>query len=246
MTAKIVNTPRDLGAGTAVTPLPYGYLLIGAMVAPPSGPPFVRNDDRRSAVLTRLADHLRGVARLEPVVRATGYRAVLITPGRPPRFKPDLRPPRFDVVALVETNAPESLRDVGSSAPVEALRNVLHDSASRVKEIEARCIRAIGDVDKTPEGTYLFNFWAAADLDTALEVFDHLAPWFQAKTGLRNSTVLQPTNDDEFAFVNHARWDTNLVSIAANQFLRPSFYSFVRRNLGENQVEVYPSLYRRI
>jgi hypothetical protein len=246
MAAKIVHAPRDLGVAEAIAPPTYGYLLLCASVSPPKGPPFVRRDDRRNRVLTLLQEHLRRVAELDQVVRATGYRAVLITPGGAPKFKPDLRPPRFDVVALVETDSPDSLRAVGASAAVDTVRRVLSDSASTTKEIEARCIRAIADVDKTPDGTYLFNFWAAADRDTAIDVFEHLAPWFQAKTGLRNSTVLQPMNDDEFAFVNHARWDKNIGSIAADQFFRPSFYSFVRRNLADNQVAVFPALYRRL
>jgi hypothetical protein len=107
-------------------------------------------------------------------------------------------------------------------------------------------VRAIADVDETPTGTYLFNYWAAADPATAIEVWERLAPWFRTKTGLRNSTVLQSTDDDDFALINHARWDARLTTVAAHQFLRPSFYRFVRPNLAANQVHVYPALYHRI
>ena len=77
-------------------------------------------------------------------------------------------------------------------------------------------------------------------------MFDHLAPWFQTKTGLQNSTVLQSIDDDEFAFVNDARWDAGPLTIAAHQFLRPSFHRFVRPNLSANRIRVYPALYRRL
>ena len=246
MTATIINPRHDLRAVRLVDPPPYGYLLFGATVTPPKGPPVVRKDATRQAVLTRVAEHLEEVAQLAPVVRATGYRAVVIPPARPPEFRPDLVPPRFDVTVLIEIDSPDSLAEVAASPPITALRNLMHDSSSRLTEMRARCVKAIADVDKRADGTYLFNYWAAADRTTALEVFDHLAPWYQTKTGLQNSTVLQPIDDDEFAFVNHARWDAGPLAIAAHQFLRPSFHRFVRPNLAANHIQVYPALYHRI
>src|SRR5262249_51243384 len=198
----------------------------------PGGPPLVRPSRERSLVLNRLAGHIHQIGRLEPVVRATVYRAVLIPPGRRPSFRPDLEPPRFDVTVLIETDspepagrvanyAPESAGLVASSAPVVTARSLPRESAAGLAEMRSRCVRAIADVDKRTAGIYLFNFWAAADTGAALEVWAHLAPWFQAKTGLQNSTVLQPLADGDLAFVNHARWDTSLASIAAHHFLTP-------------------------
>jgi len=240
----ILNSRRDAGRATGLAPS-YGYLLMGATIVPPSGPPLVRPNRKRSVVLHRLADHMRQIRGLEPVMRATVYRAVLIAPGRRPPFQPDMEPPRFDVAVLIETDSPESAGRVANAAPVVSARNLLRESAARLVETQARCVRAIADVEKPAAGTYLFNFWAAADASAALEVWDHLAPWFQSKTGLANSTVLQPIADGDFAFVNHARWDTSPISIAAHQFLRPSFYTFVRRNLAANHIDVYPAMYRR-
>jgi hypothetical protein len=193
MTAALIKPRQDLGSVRLVEPPPYGYLLFGATVTPPKGPPIVRKDATRDAVLTRVSEHLEGVAQLEPVVRATGYRAVVIPPARPPEFRPDLEPPRFDVTVLVETDSPDSLAEVAASPPVTALRALLRGSASRLKEVRARCVKAIADVDKRAAGTYLFNYWAAADRTTALEVFDHLAPWFQTKTGLQTPPCYRPS-----------------------------------------------------
>jgi len=244
MPATIVNPRHDADRAAGVAPS-YGYLLMGASIAPPSGPPLVRPHRERSLVLNRLAQQIPQIERLEPVVRATVYRAVLIPPGRRPPFRPGLEPPRFDVTVLIEADSPESAGRVASSAPVVTARNLLRESAARLAEMQARCVRAIADVDKRPAGIYLFNFWAAADTSAALEVWEHLAPWFQSKTGLQNSTVLQPLAGGDFAFVNHARWDTGPAAIAAHQFLRPSFYTFVRRNLAVNHIHVYPALYRK-
>ena len=245
MSVTTVKSREDLGA-SLVTPPPYGYLLFGATVAPPKGPPIIRPNDTRTSVLARVSELLAPVGQLEPVVRATGYRALVIPPVRPPAFRPDVEPPRYDVMVLVETESPGSLAEISGSPAVSALRTLLHESASRLREVRARCVKAIADFDKPPAGTYLFNFWAAEDTEMALEVFDHLAPWFQAKTGLRNSTVLQSIGDDEFAFVNHARWDEHLLAVAARQLARPSFYRFVRPTLKANHIEVYPALYRRL
>ncbi len=246
MTVTIVHPQRDLDAPSLVPPPPYGYLLFGATIAPPSGPPIVRRNATRDSVLTRVAQQLGVLAEHDSVVRATGYRALVIPPARPPKFRPDLEPPRFDVTVLVETTSPDTVSEVAAAPALTALRSVLHESASHVKELQARCVKAIADVEKLESGTYLFNYWAAAERQTALEVFDHLAPWFQTKTGLQNSTVLQSLGDDEFAFVNHARWDSGVLTVAAHQFLRPSFHRFVRPTLAANNVQVYPALYRRL
>ena len=247
MTVTIVHPQSDLGVASLGVPPAYGYLLLGATVAPPRGLPVVRPDDTRQSLLMRVSEHLEVVAQHERIVRATAYRAVVIPPARPPKFQPDLDPPRFDVTVLVETESPDFLSDVAASEPVTSLLSDLHASASRVKEMRARCVKAIADVEKRASGTYLFNYWAAADRTTALEVFDHLAPWFETKTGLNNSTVLQAIDgDDEFAFVNHARWDAGPVTIALHQFVRPSFHRFVRPTLAANDITVYPALYRKV
>jgi hypothetical protein len=247
MPATIIHARHDLDEAPLAPSPPYGYLLVAASVAPPTGPPFVRPNATRRAVVARVADVLDGIATVEGVVRATGYRAVLIPPARAPEFRANLELPRFDLTVLVETDSPASLPGVGHSDSVASLREALHDWAIRVTEMRARCLRAIADVDKPPTGTYLFNYWAAPDPATALEVWERLAPWFRTKTGLRNSTVLQSVDDDgDLAFVNHARWDARLMTLAAHQFLRPSFYGYVRANLAANRIQVYPALYHRI
>lgn len=246
MMATIVNAKHDHGPASLIEPPNYCYLLLAATVAPPNGPPLLMPNPRRGRVLSGLAGLIRGAAALNGVLRATGYRAVLIPPAHAPRFRPDLLPPKFDVTVLIETDSAASLPDVALAPVITAMRDLLGESASRVKEMQARCVRAIADFDKPSEGVYLFNYWAAAESATALEVWEHLATWFQAKTGLQNSTVLQSTGDDDFAFVNHARWDARVSTIAVRQFLRPTFYTFVRSNLAANELQVYPALYRRI
>ena len=135
MSVTTVKSHEDLGVASLVTPPPFGYLLFGATVAPPKGPPIVRPDGTRQKVLERVSELLRPVGQLDTVVRATGYRAVVIPPGGPPAFRPDLEPPRFDVTVLVETESSGALAEITGASPVSALRAVLHESASRTREL---------------------------------------------------------------------------------------------------------------
>jgi hypothetical protein len=43
--------------------------------------------------------------------------------------------------------------------------------------------------------------------------------WYQAETGLDNSTLLAPIEGEtsDFVIVNHARWDSSLFSVLAKQ-----------------------------
>jgi hypothetical protein len=109
MAATMVHPRRDLDEAPLAPAPPYGYLLLAASIAPPTGPPLVRPNATRRAVLARLAEVLGGVATVDGVIRATGYRAVLIPPARPPEFRPDLEPPRYDVAIPVETESPALL-----------------------------------------------------------------------------------------------------------------------------------------
>jgi len=159
------------------------------------------------------AIHIHQIDRLEPVVRATVYRAVLIPPGRRPPFRPDLEPPRFDVTVLIETDPPGSAGRVAGSAPVVTARNLLRESAARLAQMQARCVRAIADVDKRPAGIYLFNFWAAADTGEALEIWEHFRAVFHAPPGALGHPA-HPRNRRGRASVTETILDAYRVSVA--------------------------------
>jgi hypothetical protein len=48
-------------------------------------------------------------------------------------------------------------------------------------------------------------------------VWDYLAGWYEAETGLDNSILLEPLKGEQsdYVLINHARWDGNLLLFMA-------------------------------
>lgn len=222
------------------TPPSSGYLYVAAVVAPPGRAPFVRANIRRTTLLTRLKALATDIEQLPDVIRVTVYRAVLIPPTGP-----DVpHPARFDVAALIETNSPAALDTVRAAEPYERMLSGIRSVAGDVHTMAARCLRYVGAVDRDRPGLFLFNHFLADDAKVATELWEHLAGWYVTETGLDNSTLLEPIDDDDYVFVNHARWDKSLPRLAAEQFAKKSFRSYVLANLRANHVVAMPGLYR--
>jgi hypothetical protein len=58
----------------------------------------------------------------------------------------------------------------------------------------------------------------------------------------RPGLFLQPIGDSQYAFVNHARWDYGVPRLWLRMFTKPSFWSFVQKNMNENQTGSMPTL----
>jgi hypothetical protein len=88
----------------------------------------------------------------------------------------------------------------------------------------------------------LFNHFAAANAAVMLKLWDHLAGWYVAESGLRNSVALAPLDGEsaDYAVVNWARWDVNPVAHFAGMLSKPSFWRFVTANLDENDAVSMP------
>jgi hypothetical protein len=240
MVARIVNSTSKYAPPAFTEPPKTGYLHLAASVAPPTGPPFVRPDAGRAALLDRLKDMAAELERLDSVGRVTVYRAVLV----PPAGRGTRRPARYDVAVLVETSSPDVLDDVRTAAPYERMVAAVTAAARDVHVMAARCLRFVGDVDKSRPGLFLFNYFAADDVTVATQVWEHLAGWYVAETGLDNSTLLAPIGDADYVFVNHARWDRSLLRLAVDQFAKRSFRRYVLANLRANHIVAMPVLYR--
>jgi hypothetical protein len=225
-------------------PPPTGYLLLAAVVEPTVGrTPFPRGGPRKTALLAELKSLAARLEGLEAVTKATIYRAILIPPpGRDAR-RMGARPARYDVAALVETTTVDVLGDVEGSPEYRKLHDALTAAAREAYQLPARCLRRVGEVDKTRPGLFLFNYFVAEDPAVALEVWEHLAAWYAVETGLDNSTLLGPAGPSDYVFVNHARWDMSLPRFAARQFGKRTFYSYVLANLRANATAAMPILY---
>ncbi len=234
--------PRTEYAPPVFAPPPQsGYLHVAAAVAPPTGPPFVRRDARRSALLVRLKELAGDLQRVREVVQVTVYRAVLV----PPAARGARHPARYDVAVLVEATSPEVLGAVRAAQPYQAMLAAITAATTDVHVMAARCLRFLGAVDRTRPGLFLFNHFVADDGDVATGLWEHLAGWYVTETGLTNSTLLAPVDGGaDYVFVNHARWDKSLLRLAVEQFAKRSFHSYVRANLRANHVVAMPVLYR--
>jgi hypothetical protein len=245
MELTIVNPHPKYPRVGLIEPPPTGYLLLAAVVEPTVGrTPFPRGGSRKTALLAELKALAAGLEQLGTVTKATVYRAALIPPpGSDARWLA-ARPARYDVVTLVETTTVEAAGDVAASPEYRKLHDAVAAAAREQCLITARCLRRVGDVDKTRPGLFLFNFFAAEDPGVALDLWDHLAAWYAVETGLDNSTLLGPVGPADYVFVNHARWDMSLPRFAVTQFGKRTFYSYVLANLHANGTASMPILYR--
>jgi hypothetical protein len=247
MDLHIVNSRPEYAPPALVDPPTSGYLHIEAAIAPPVGPPFVRPNSSRTRLLSRCKQLAGDLQQLDPVERVSVYRAVLV----PPLGGDTAHPARFDVAVLVETTSAEALDEVRAAAPYQDMQAAIQAVASDMHIMAARCHRSLGEVDKTRQGLFLFNHFTttgSTDIDVATQLWEHLAGWYVAETGLDNSTLLAPIEGSgergDYLFVNHARWDKAPMRLAAEQFGKPSFHSYVRANLSAHGLIAMPVLYR--
>ena len=245
MGLEIVNPQPKYPPVTLIDPAPYGYVQLSAVVDPPRGRvPFPRRSSEKTALLTHLARLSRQLEGIEAVKKATVYRAIVTPPPNGYAKEHASRPARYDVVVLVETNSPDAVGEAEHAEPYTLMRQALEAAADDLHVMTARCVKRIGDVDKTTDGLFLFNYFVAEDADMALKLWDHLTGWFMTETGIDNSTVLQPTGDSQYAFVNHARWNYGVPRLWLRMFTKPSFWSFVQKNMNENRTGSMPTLCR--
>jgi hypothetical protein len=244
MDLQLVNPQPRYAKVTLIEPPPLGYLHVAATVDPPRGrTPFPGRSPHKAALLTRLRTLAYQLARLGAVKTATVYRAVLLTPPAGSAKQTPHRA-RYDVVVLIETTSPAVLGEVQATQPYQLLVEAVTEAATDVHVMPARCPRRVGDVDKTRQGLFLFNYFVADDAAVALQLWDYLAGWYAVETGLDNSTLLEPIGEADYVFVNHARWDDSLPRFMLRQLTKPSFRTYVLANLQANRTGAMPILYR--
>jgi hypothetical protein len=218
MDLEIVNPQPKYGKVTLIEPPPLGYLHVAAAVDPPRGrTPFPGNSPQKAALLTRLRSLARQLGRLGTVQKATVYRAILVAPPTGYAKQQATHVARYDVVVLLETTSPEVLGEVQATQPCKLLVEAVTEAATDVHVMTARCPKRVGDVDKTRQGLFLFNYFVADDAGVALQLWDYLAGWYAVETGLGNSTLLETLGDADYVFVNHARWDHSLPRFMVRQ-----------------------------
>ena len=99
---------------------------------------------------------------------------------------------RFRFVGVDRMQKQGSLGRTTPAPTYMKMENTIRAAASYVHIVSATNARHIGPVDHARQGTFLFNHFYADSVVQNLEVWNYTAGWFQAETGLDNSTVLLP------------------------------------------------------
>lgn len=237
-----------------IEPTKLGYIHLAAEVRPRSIPPqrlpFESQRYEKSGLLGRLKCLAYHLEQLDAVERAKVFEATAIAP--PSSYvrecKGQVRIARFDVAVLVETTSPEAAREVQTTDEYTALLHTLKDEAIHVHTIAARNAKRIADVDKSRQGLFLFNYFVANDAEVALELWDYLSGWYEAETGMDNSTLLVPLEGEssDYVAINNARWDVGLARFLLRQMPKKSFHDYVLANLDANGVGAMPIIYRLV
>jgi hypothetical protein len=257
MELNIVNPNPRYSPVNLIEPTTLGYIHLAAEVRPrpmpPQRLPSVPNGRAREELLSRLKMLASRLEQLESVENATVFDAVAIPPTS--RFSSYLKEradsihlARFDVVVLIETASPEVAREVQQTPDYRALLDALQSEARDMHVMVARNAKRIGDVEKSRDGLFLFNYFVADDANVALELWDYLAGWYEVETGLDNSTLLVPLEDEEsdYLAINNAHWDVSLPRFLFRQLPKRSFRTYMLANLEANRVGAMPILYRLV
>ena len=234
MELKIVNPDPRYSRVNLIEPTTLGYIHLAAEVRPRAMPPqqlpFVPNRRAREELLSRLKMLANRLEQLESVEKATVLDAVAIPPTS--RFSSYLKEradsihlARFDVAVLIETVSPELAREVQQTPDYRALLDALESEARDMHVMVARNAKRIGDVEKTRDGLFYLIYFVADDVNVALELWDYLAGWYEEETGLDNSTLLVPLEDEasDYLAINYARWDGSLPRLVYRQLSKKSF-----------------------
>lgn len=254
MELEIVNPNTKYPKAELIEPTKLGYIHLAAEVRPRSIPPqrlpFVSRRYEKSGLLGRLKHLAYHLEQLNAVERAHVFEATAIAP--PSAYvrecKGRVHIARFDVAVLIETTSPEAAREVQTTDEYTALLHTLKDEAIRVHTIAARNAKRIADVDKSRQGLFLFNYFVANDAKVALELWDYLSGWYEAETGMDNSTLLVPLEGEnsDYVAINSARWDISLPHFLLRQMTKKSFRDYMLANLDANRVGAMPIIYRLV
>lgn len=247
MQMQLVNPDPKYPKARLIEPALLGYLYVAASVKPPGLLPLVWPSAKRSNLLRTLKGLARKLERLDGVLSATVFRAIVLPPTV--RFSAYLKERKlpvhvanFDVLLLIETLSPAAVKEVECDPAYLELIGVLQADAHEVSIIAARNAKRIGNVDTSRKGLFLFNHFVADDPEVMGQLWDYLAGWYAVETDLDNSVAMVPLErqGSDYAIVNWARWDTSPLHHFWSQLSKKSFWNYVTANLDINHAAAMP------
>jgi hypothetical protein len=243
-------TLTDAGSFPKVTlmePNGRGYILLAGEIdrRPPFG--FFIESGAKKTLIADLKSLLPAIDAMKDVEEATLFKALIIPPGRGAYLKtqPQVHVARFDVALMIRAATPEAAAKLAGSAEFAAIETRMREVARKTYRMVGANLRRIGEVDHTKDGVFLINYFSAADETQNLAVWDYTAGWFQDQTGLDNSVLTRPLDQDgaSYTIINHCRWN-RLRDIVPSLLFKPSFRRYVLRHFEANDTAAIPVLYK--
>jgi hypothetical protein len=246
MNLQIVNSDFSRPPPPLIEPRQSGYLYIAAATHPGNAT-VVLPDSARARLLSKLKRLARELERADEVSQVTVFRAVV----RPPtaRFSRylqrrgiTLHRADYDVMVLIETASPASARSFRETPAYAQVMSLVGEYTQSIYVMAARNGRRIADVPLDSNGLFLFNHFAADDAGVMAQLWDRLAGWYVAETGLRNSVALFPLDGEptDYQIVNWAEWNTGPLRHFWAQLSKRGFWKYVAANLEANQSASMP------
>lgn len=247
----IVTTESDFPRVSLKEPTDSSYIHLAAEVDAPLAsflPIFPFNSKKKRALVATCKELCQQLREEDLVVDATVFKAILIPPGRGEyldRTDEDVHVAKFDVAVLIEVKDEGALQRLKRSETYVELESTIIKRASYSHVTSATNVKRIDSVDHNRDGVFLFNYFFAEDTRQNIDVWEYTAGWFEAETGLDNSTLLLPDDQDrsEYALINHCRWD-RLIDVLPSIRFKPSFEEYVLASFEANRVAAIPILYK--
>lgn len=248
MELELVNANPKYSKSHLIEPSTLGYIHIGIDFEARAKPgPIIRKSGSKKEFIRKLKDHARVLAARDDVERATVFRAIAFMPaGKYTEEHQEVPPARFDVVLLIETKSIDAIQSVEASDEYVTMMREIESQARRVKVHEARNLKRVADVDKTRQGTFVFNHLIGDDPEVVLENWEWMGGWYAVETGLDNSTLLRPLDPEsaDYVAINNARWNMSLPRLVFKQVSKKSFWNYVQANLDAHKIGAWPVFYK--
>ena len=247
----IANTESDFPRVSLKESTDSSYVHLAAEIDGPLAsflPIFLFDSGKKRTLIAACKELCQQLRDEDLVVDATVFKATLIPPGQGEyldRTDEDVHIAKFDVVVLIEVEDEAALQCLKRNEKYVALESTIVEDASYSHITAATNVKRIDSVNHERDGIFLFNYFFAESTRQNIEVWEYTAGWFEAETGLDNSTLLVPDDPDrsEYALINHCRWE-RLRDVLPSIRFKSSFEEYVLANFEANRVAAIPILYK--
>ena len=245
----VVNKHLNFPTVSLMEPASSRYIHIAAEVDSNPIPIFLWTSPHKRKLLKDCKKWCTQLKQELNLISADVFKAVLRPPAGLGEFVEQrmdkVHIARFDVSVLIEAESDEVIQQVQRHPAYQEMEKAIKASASYTHIITATNTRRIGPVDHSRQGVFLFNYFFADDTTQNLAVWNYTAGWFQSETGLDNSTVLLPNNENgsKYNIINHCRWD-KMSDILPSLLFKRTFHAYVLDNFIANHVAPMAILYR--